>query len=525
MKYLLNSKDIDAASNEAIKFLTDKHVASKDITRIRLGLEDTLLRYQEYFGEDTRFILKCTKFAGNIKVTIFVKGLMYDPYNKNEETDEENEFMRHAIFTNSDAPQWRYQKGYNVFCFEAARKSLPSWFNLALAIVLAIVCGLGLKAAPANVSNLVCAEIVAPLMDCFMNVIKAVASPLICLAVIWGMYSIGDATTFGIIGKKLTRRLMLYFNAILIMSGIVSIAMLPVKYGAGASSFAFDQIYKMILDIVPSDIVSPFSSGNTLQVFFLGLVIGLALLVAGERVRIVSAFVEELNMLVQMIMSYIGKFIPIFVFGSLLNIIVLNDFTQLSSTYMLVIINLITCLISLVALLAITGIKLKVSPLHIWKKMMPNVMLALSTGSSSAALSDVLSTCKTKFGVKDGFTNFGIPFAQIIFKPGTTMIYMTSSFFIASLAGIEISISWFVTALIVCVILGIASPPVAGGTLAAFTVLFAQMSLPIEYLAIIFTVGTLIDFFATATSVAEIQCQLLLAADGFDYIDREILES
>lgn len=525
MKFLLNAKDIDAASLEVEKFLTEKKVAQKDVLKIRLGVEETLIKYKEYFGEDTKFNLRCTKRLGNIKTSIAVKGLMYDPYAKVEEEDDEDQFMRHAIFSNSGAPRWRYSNGLNIYTFDAVKKTLPSWVNLCIAIVLAVICGLALKAAPENVSSLICVDILTPLMDCFMNLIKSVASPMILLAVIWGMYSIGDATTFGIIGKTYTIRLLLYFNAIVAFSGLLAVVMLPLKSGAAQSSFDFSPIYQLILDIVPTDIVSPFADGNTLQVFFLGVVIGLALLVAGEKTRIVAAAVEELNMLVQMIMSVIAKFIPIFVFGSLVNIFVLNDFSQLSSTYMLVVITAIACIVTLVALLVITGIKLKVSPLLIWKKMMPNFILALSTGSSSAALPDVFDTCFNKFGVKNGFANFGIPFAQVIFKPGTTLLYMVSAFFIASLCGIEVSISWFITALILCVILGIASPPIAGGTLAAFSVLFTQLSLPMEYLAIIFTVGTLIDFYATATSVASIQCELLMTADHFQYIDRKILET
>ncbi len=525
MKYFLNAKDIDEASNEAESYLRNQNVAIKDIMRIRLGVEDILLRYQEHFNENTEFVLRFTKFLGSIKAIISVKGDVFDPYSGADDDNETNAFMRRAMYYMGNTPIWKYAHGSNTVSFYALKKTLPSWASILIAIVLAVIFGVALNFVPQNISSFICEEIIAPLMDCFMNIIKSVSSPMICLAVIWGMYSMGDTTLFGLIGKKFTRRLLIYFNILVAFAGAVSLALFPLRFGTGQQNFTFKQIYSMILGILPPDIVTPFANGNTLQVFFIGMVIGLALLVAGDRSKTISSAIEELSGLVQMIMGFIGRLVPYFVFGSMLNLVVLSDFKQLSSSYMFVIANLLVGIINAIVMIIITSVKLKISPKLVCRKIAPATIIAFSTDSSSAALAEIITSCTDRCGINRGFTNFGAPLSQVTFKSGTAMLYIISAFYVASIYGVEISVSWCITALIVCVILGVATPPVTGGTAVAFSVLFTQMNLPVKYLAIILTIGTLIDFFSTALNVLNVQCQMLLSANSFKYIDREILET
>lgn len=53
---------------------------------------------------------------------------------------------------------------------------------------------------------------------------------------------------------------------------------------AGTTGFDGGEIYTMLLDIVPDSVISPFINGNTMQVIFLSICIGIAMLVLNLKV-------------------------------------------------------------------------------------------------------------------------------------------------------------------------------------------------------------------------------------------------
>ena len=74
---------------------------------------------------------------------------------------------------------------------------------------------------------------------------------------------------------------------------------------------------EMILGIVPDNFFTPFLEGNPLQIIFLAVLAGMAMLILGNKVGIVSLFLEQANAIVLLIMENISAFVPVFIFGSL----------------------------------------------------------------------------------------------------------------------------------------------------------------------------------------------------------------
>ena len=66
-----------------------------------------------------------------------------------------------------------------------------------------------------------------------------------------------------------------------------------------------------------------------------------------------------------------------------------------------------------------------------------------------------------------------------------------------------------------CIVLASATPPVPGGTTASFTILFSQLGLSQDSLAIILALNVVQEFFRTATNLFGGQCVLLDASMKF----------
>ena len=150
-------------------------------------------------------------------------------------------------------------------------------------------------------------------------------------------------------------------------------------------------------------------------------------------------------------------------------------------------------------------------------------MICITTASSAAAFGSSVETCHKRFGIREKLVNFGVPFGQIIFKPTLVLFYFTSALCSAEYFGVAVSTEWLVIALFVSYLLSVATPPLPGGATASFTILFAQLNIPSEALGLVFAVNILLDFVQTAVDVFGGQCMLVLGAEKFGMIDKDVL--
>ncbi|MFR6509423.1 MAG: cation:dicarboxylate symporter family transporter [Dorea sp.] len=74
---------------------------------------------------------------------------------------------------------------------------------------------------------------------------------------------------------------------------------------------------------------------------------------------------------------------------------------------------------------------------------------------------------------------------QIIFMPGVAIQFFIVSLCTGQSFGTEITIVWIITSIITCTILAIATPPIPGGGLSCYTILFAQLGIPSAGIALV----------------------------------------
>ena len=79
----LNNQNIDSTMLDIENFFKKAGVSSRDSLKLRLVLEESLLRYQEIFGADHEFKFFTRKFLSTPKITIRVKGQTFNPLENN----------------------------------------------------------------------------------------------------------------------------------------------------------------------------------------------------------------------------------------------------------------------------------------------------------------------------------------------------------------------------------------------------------------------------------------------------------
>ena len=134
-----------------------------------------------------------------------------------------------------------------------------------------------------------------------MGLISAVSGPLIFLSVLGSICSMGNMETLGKIGSKTIKVILLYMTVIAVLMTAFGSLFFHVEMGGGGAS-SFSQILDLIYDIIPSNLFEPFVTGNALQLIFIPIMVGLAMLVLSSRVSGVFKLVEQLSSIVQTIM-------------------------------------------------------------------------------------------------------------------------------------------------------------------------------------------------------------------------------
>lgn len=502
-------KDVEAALGEC-------GVAQRDILQTRLMVEETLLKYQEVFGAGAVFTQKCTRRLNRIRLELSLPGERFDPFDTGEEG--QGEVLRGLLANIGAAPVWQYKNGENLILFMPKKKKRSQMVSLVWSVVLALLGGGLCRFLPAGIREFLINELIGPVFERFMGLLSAIAGPMVFLSVAWGIYSIGDTATMGKIGKRMIGRFLL-MSVLLTLPACMAVLPLFSLAAGGGGMFDFSELFQMILDIVPGNFFTPFTEGNPLQIIFVAVLIGTAMLILGSKATVAAAFVEQSNYIVQFIMETVSSFVPLFVFGSILTMVLGNDFSVFFHTYKLLPAMLAGHMIVMGVYLVLVCTRRKVRPALLLKKMMPTFLIALTTASSSAAFGVNMECCEKELGIDNRIVNFGVPLGQVIFMPGVSVQFLAVGFCMAEIYGVTVSPVWLAMAFLIAIVLAVAAPPIPGGALTCYTILFVQLKIPMEAIAVTIALNVILEFFTTAADLFCLQAELVELAAGLDMLD------
>jgi Na+/H+-dicarboxylate symporter len=196
-----------------------------------------------------------------------------------------------------------------------------------------------------------------------------------------------------------------------------------------------------------------------------------------------------------------------------------DNFELLVQGSKILLVTLLAYTIAVAFYVGLVSFRRKVSPFLLLKKLSQTFFIAVTTASSSAAFASNMETCERKLGIDKRIVNFGVPLGQIIYMIGGCILFMTAALCMAEVYGVNISPIWIVTALFISVILAIATPPIPGGSLTCYTLLFLQLNIPAEAIPIIIAVEVIMDFICTAVNLLCLQTELVELAGELNMLD------
>ncbi len=275
--------------------------------------------------------------------------------------------------------------------------------------------------------------------------------------------------------------------------------------------------------MIPGNILVPFSETNILQVVLIAAIFGVILITLGESGKTVRKFFDELDRIVIRATGFLDKSIPVFVFVVVINLLWSGSLEQILSAIKPIVLFIRFSLAFLVMTLLYTSVRAKVRPDILIKKMFPVLLIGMSTASSSAIHGENVSTCNKKYGINNKIVDFAIPMGMVTCMPATAVNFLVLALFFAEQTNVKVSVIWIINCILLCVITSVATPPVAGGAIACYSILFNHLGIPASALALAVTIDVFFDFIATTVDNALIQTQLILQTNNTDMLDRKVL--
>ena len=342
----------------------------------------------------------------------------------------------------------------------------------------------------------------------FIGGLKMLVVPLVTFSLISGVYGIGDIAKLGRVGVK-AFGLFILTTALAITLAITVASIVGPGEGFELTGDQGEFIApvappltEVIIDLIPENPVAAYAEGNMLQIIFFTILFGVCMLMVGEPGRKVAEGAERLNSIMMQVVTVVMHVAPYGVFALMAKTFALEGLglimPMIAYFGVVAVVLLLHATGTLMLLLKLLG---GVSPVMFLRKMRTVQVFAFSTSSSNATIPVNLRTTERRLGVDNPTASFIVPFGATINMDGTAIMQGVATIFIANVYAIDLGMSGYLTVIGMAVLASIGTAGVPGVGLIMLAMVFNQVGLPVEGIALIMGVDRLLDMMRTAVNV------------------------
>ena len=359
-----------------------------------------------------------------------------------------------------------------------------------------------------------------PFGDIFVNLLKFIVVPVVLLSMIDGILSMDDMKKVGAVGWKTVA----YFLVTTAIACVIGLAFANIFNAAGlfpklaledgavwekATSANFMDTLK---GIFPDNMWASFHSANMLQVIVIALLLGGSIMAAREKGRLCRDFVSSAYAVIEKLMGFIISLSPIGVFTMMAWVVATQGPKILGSLTLVLLCAYLGYIVHAVLVYSMSAkVFAGMSPLKFFKAAFPAMMFAF-TSTSSAATLPVSKECADELGAEDDISSFVLPLGSTINMDGTAIYQCVATIFLASCAGVNLSIGQMVTIVVTATLASIGTAGVSGAGMIMLAMVLEALGIPVAYIGLIVAVDRLFDMGRTCLNVTgDIACSVCVS--------------
>jgi len=353
-----------------------------------------------------------------------------------------------------------------------------------------------------------------PLGDAFIKAIRMLIAPIIFCTVVSGIAHMADMAKVGRVAIKA----LLYFEAVTTFALIIGLAAVnlwqpgtgmnidPASINASVVEPYVKQtaavgFVPFLMNIIPQTFVGAFADGNILQVLFISVMCGFALIWLGERAKPLTEVIDVGGKMIFGMVRMVMWAAPLGAFGAIAFTIGKFGLGSLASLGKLLGGFYVTCIIFIAVVL---GPIARLCGFSLWKLIRyirDELLVCIATTSSETVLPRMLSKLEA-LGCEQSIVGLVIPTGYSFNLDGTCLYLATAAVFLAQATNTHLDIAQQVGLLLILLVTSKGAAGIAG---AAFVVLAATLAatgtIPVASVALVLGIHRLMSQGLTPTNL------------------------
>lgn len=380
---------------------------------------------------------------------------------------------------------------------------LARWnaFPLYLRIVVAMIVGamtgliLGERALVLEIPSKV-----------ILQLLGALAPPLILVAV---THVLMTTEIRGKVALRLAGLLVLNTTVAIIIGLTVANVIKPGARNAlqvpKITEAATDQVdpIDLLVQNVPKSILGPLGDRqNIIGIIVIAVAFGIALRgVKQKSVTNVQELVEVAYQVLLTVLHWIIHLVPIGVFAIVAKVVGTEGFEPFKAMGAFIVAVLVALVLQAVWYLVRIRFFSWVRPGDLLRGMRDALVMAFSTGSSTATMPVTYACLKEKVGIREESASMGALVGANFNNDGTALYEAMAALFVAQLIGQDLTFTQQLIIVFTSIIASVGAAGIPEAGLVTMTLVFSAVHLPTQYIALLLTVDWFLDRCRTTINV------------------------
>ncbi|AFY43253.1 dicarboxylate/amino acid:cation symporter [Nostoc sp. PCC 7107] len=390
-------------------------------------------------------------------------------------------------------------------------RRIPLTLQIVIALVLAVILGILLGAGNPSPSNAALINNLAIPAELVLKALRALATPLILVAV---LHTFMTATIPGTAGRRLALLLVTNTTVAILIGLLVANVLRPGTWGSlpkpqTTIPNANIDPWGLLKDAVPEAILAPLVSNNVIQLIVVALCFGIVLRglkseqIAQDKTGFqpIEDVIGILFEAVIRILNWVIALVPFAVFGIVAKTVAEKGFAPFVSLAAFIVAVLVA--LALQACYYLTRVKFG-SWVNPWKFLAGGsdaFITAFSTSSSTVTMPITWEVLQTKVGLRESSASLGALVGANFNNDGTALYEAMSALYISQVIGQHLNLGQQLIVVLTSIFASVGAAGIPNAGLVTMTLVFTSVRLPTEYIALLVTVDWFLDRCRTAINV------------------------